>query len=303
MPSNKPPKLPKTTAKLDTPSSPARLASGSEASGNLANSSQIITAIESLKEDFVSRFDALLGAIQGIQGELKEISGRMTEAEERISTNEDVITSLQAQSQTMQTTLEEMTRKVDDLENQARRSNLRLVGLPEGKEGTNMCAFLENMIPEVLGEFPNTILIERAHRIGSVQRQSGNVRSPVRPRAIVMKFLSYADKERVMAAARDAGQIKYDEQRIMFFPDISSSLRKRRQVFDPVKKQLAALSYPTLRYGVIHPATLLITIKGRRHTFDTASEAEKFVRGLMADTEQADTEQADTSEVAEPNIE
>lgn len=166
----------------------------------------------------MSRFDALLGAIQGIRGELKEISGRMTEIEERISTNEDEVSSLQAQSQTMKSTLEELTCKMDDLENRACHSNLRMVGLPEGKEGTDMCTFLKNMIPEVLGEFPNPLIIERAYRIGSVQSQVGKGASPVRPRVIVMKFLNYADKERVMAAARDAGEIKYNEAKIMFFP-------------------------------------------------------------------------------------
>lgn len=105
-----------------------------------------------------------------------------------------------------------------------------------------MCAFLENMIPEVLGEFPKPLIIERAHRLGSVQSQAGSGASPVRPRVIVLKFQNYADKERVMAAARVAGEIKYNETKIMFFPDISASLRKRRQVFDPVKKKLPWLT-------------------------------------------------------------
>lgn len=62
--------------------------------------------------------------------------------------------------------MEELTRKVDDLENRSRRFNLRLVGLLEGEEGPDMCAFLETMIPEVFGEFPKPLLIERAHRVG-----------------------------------------------------------------------------------------------------------------------------------------
>lgn len=68
-------------------------------------------------------------------------------------------------------------------------------------------------------------------------------------------------------------------------------------MFDSVKKQLAALSCPDLRYGIVHPAKLLITVKGRRHTFDTASGAEEFVRGLKADTQEAGTR-----EVTAPNI-
>lgn len=43
----------------------------------------------------------------------------------------------------MKTATEELVRKVDDLENRACHSNLRMVGLPEVKEGANMCDFLE----------------------------------------------------------------------------------------------------------------------------------------------------------------
>lgn len=60
----------------------------------LASPNQILNAIHTMKEDFVSRFDTLLGAIQGIQGELKAVSVRVTDAEERISTNQDDINSL-----------------------------------------------------------------------------------------------------------------------------------------------------------------------------------------------------------------
>lgn len=114
--------------------------------------------------------------------------------------------------------MEELVLKVDDLENRARRSNLRLVGLPEEKEGANICAFLEKWIPEVLGEhnFPGPITIKRAHRVGRVS-ETGD-RSSVRPRVVVMKFLNYADKSRVMKAARSADQIFCDNRRIMFFP-------------------------------------------------------------------------------------
>ncbi|CAL8348891.1 unnamed protein product [Boreogadus saida] len=54
----------------------------------------------------------------------------------------------------------------------------------------------------------------------------------------------------------------------------------RWKAFDQVKKDLAALSIPSLRYGVAHPATLLITYKGKRHSFDAVRTAEDFVKEL-----------------------
>ncbi|CAL8258521.1 unnamed protein product [Arctogadus glacialis] len=107
---------------------------------------------------------------------VKAITVRVTGAEDRISTKQDDITSLLADNVAMKATIKELAVKVDDLENRSRRSNLRLVGVPE------------------------------------------------------------------------------------------------------VKKDLAALSIPSLRYGVAHPATLLITYKGKRHTFDAVRTAEDFVK-------------------------
>ncbi|KAI4824685.1 hypothetical protein KUCAC02_013183 [Chaenocephalus aceratus] len=69
----------------------------------------------------------------------------------------------------MKTTVEELVLEVDDLENRSRRSNLCLVGMPERKEGIDMCAFLEKWIPDLgASNFPGPLLIERAHRIGKV---------------------------------------------------------------------------------------------------------------------------------------
>ncbi|KAK7912682.1 hypothetical protein WMY93_012893 [Mugilogobius chulae] len=61
------------------------------------------------------------------------------------------------------------------------------------------------------------------------------------------------------------------------------------KAFDAAKKILSSLSIQDLRYGIIHPATLLVTVKGRRHTFNTASAAEAFVRGLESEPQMAES--------------
>ena len=285
MPTKPHPKTLKSTKPTDGSSSPTRLTSSNTSEEDTISSGQILNAIHTMKEDFVSRFDGLLGAIQGVQSELKALTGRMTEAEDRISTNEDDLTSMKTQTSTMKAAMDELVLKVDDLENRARRSNVRLVGLPELTEGGDVRNFLEKWIPEALGEmnFTGPLLIERAHRVGRINSKDGNEQTAARPRVVVMKFLNYADKVRVRKAARSKGRILVDDKNVMFFPDVSVDLLKRRKVFDSAKKELASLSNRDLRYGIIHPATLLVTIKGRRHTFDTASEAEAFVQELKSE--------------------
>ena len=67
------------------------------------DSSEILTAIRALKDDFVARFDGLLNAMQGLKAGVKAITVRVTEAEDRISTNQDDITSLLADNMAMKT--------------------------------------------------------------------------------------------------------------------------------------------------------------------------------------------------------
>lgn len=113
-----------------------------------------------------------------------EAEADVTEAKDRISTK-------------LKAAVESLS--VDDLENRSCRSNLRLVGLPVKMEGKDMCAFLEKLLPEILGpeNFPGPLVIERVHRIGRLSED----RSDSPPRAVIMKFLNYADKLRTMKAA------------------------------------------------------------------------------------------------------
>ena len=59
-----------------------------------------------------------------------------------------------------------MFEHIDDLDNQGRRCNVRVVGLPEGSEGTKPVECLETWIPEHLQMTvkDGRLKIDRAHR-------------------------------------------------------------------------------------------------------------------------------------------
>ncbi len=143
-----------------------------------------------------------------------------------------------------------------------------------------MVAFLEKLLPEILGpeNFPSPLVIERAHRIGRFSEDRPD--SP--PRAVIMKFLNYADKVRTLKAARAKAIVMLDKRKLMFFPDVSAELHKKRKRFDAVKKDLRDLNILELRYGILHPATLCVTHKGKRHLFDNPPDAQRFLQDLKA---------------------
>lgn len=146
-------------------------------------------------------------------------------AEDRTGTNKDDIASVKAANIAMETKLETLTCKVEELENHSRRNSIRLVGL--------------------LGihSFPEPTVIERAHRVRRFHDADSTV-NPVRPREVIIKFLNFADKVRVLRIARQKGSILYEGKRVMFFADFSVELRRQRRLFDPVKKTAVNLSHP-----------------------------------------------------------
>ncbi|KAK5855059.1 hypothetical protein PBY51_005198 [Eleginops maclovinus] len=81
-----------------------------------------------------------------------------------------------------------------------------------------------------------------------------------------------------MRAARAKGKVICGGQEIMFFPDLSTELHRRRRGFDRVKQQLLSMN---IRCGIIYPAKLRVTSDGQSREFETPADAERFIQGLQ----------------------
>ncbi len=250
---------------------------GDQASRLHTDTSGIIQAINSMKADMASQFETVLSAVQDIKNQVTECFRRITQAEERISQTEDSVSTLQSTTNALEKKITALTWKIDDLENRSRCSNLRLLGLPEKSEGNDACTFLESWLPEALDMEPlrKPLAIERAHRIGYMRNTAADAKST--PRVMIVKFLDYRDKERVMRAARAKKDVLFQNHRIMFFPDLSAELNKQRRQFDEVKKKLRAKG---LVYGFIFPARLRVTVNGQAHVFQSPSEVDDFLMNM-----------------------
>lgn len=217
-------------------------------------SATILEAINTMKTEFSTRFDGILTAIQNVRQDIADCAERVTEAETRISEE-----------------------KLLDLETRSRRSNLRLVNLPEGAKGEDACAFLEDWLPDALELAPlrTKLTLERAHRIGPRTQNRSS------PRTIIMKFLNYKDKETVVRAAKTKRQVLYKNQPVRFYQDVAAGVHKKQKEFDEARRQLRSMG---LRYGIIPPARLLVTYQERSHIFNNRGEAEDFIRKIRSET-------------------
>lgn len=238
----------------------------------------ILAAIGSLRTDFSTQLREVVLSNQEIKEAIGAFSERLTVAESRISKAEDDISELTGREKSLQKKVQELTIKLDDLENRHRRSNLRLIGLPEKTEGGDAVAFLQAWLPEFFGPdtFPNPVVIERAHRLPGRHDPSGP------PRTLIIKFLNYQDKVRLMRAARKKGKLMYREHQVMFFPDMSVEVQKKRRQYNDVKVKLRELR---LDFGLIFPAKMRIFHQGNRHQFNTPEEVEAFIQRVRQQQE------------------
>lgn len=91
---------------------------------------------------------------------------RISDVEARVDFLEANDRDLQSNPPTRKAEIEVVRDKLMDMEDRSRRNNLRFVGIQEGSEGTDMEAFLEEILPQLLGipTQSHSCDIERAHR-------------------------------------------------------------------------------------------------------------------------------------------
>ncbi|KAF0044720.1 hypothetical protein F2P81_003878 [Scophthalmus maximus] len=110
--------------------------------------------------------------------------------------------------------------------------------------------------------------------------QAANANKPnlkLVPRAILVKFRWLTDRDRVMKAARKYKSLQLEENRVMFFPDLSAEIQQQRRMFDGVKAQLQNLD---IEFGLQFPAKMRIYHRGKPRTFLTPADVEAFIQKI-----------------------
>ncbi len=203
----------------------------------------------------------------GVQTRLSSSQGQLTLG----TSNEDIIkrvVNLEGQVYDLKKENESLVRKLDALENQSRRNNLIVYGLPEDEKENwdqseeKVKAFMKEKL-----QIDDDIAIERAHRLGKrrkvTQNDEGNDvigndgregeneqegdnppdTTRYKSRPVIMKFSSWKDRELVLSASRD--KLKGQKTGFKVIEDFSDRVREARRSLIP---QL-------IRYREIHTDT------------------------------------------------
>ena len=114
------------------------------------------------------------------------------------------------------------------MQDNMKRSNIRIIGIPEGEEEEQE---IENMFEKVMMEnFPN-LMREKVTQIQETQRVPFK-RNPKRPTArhIINKMAKFQHEQRILKAAREKQEVTYKGAPIRLTADFSmETLQARRE--------------------------------------------------------------------------
>lgn len=205
--------------------------------------------------------------LSDIKQELKRTNDRLEEAEGRI---EEMETALQATS----TLIKQLTQRqanlearLIDQEGRARRDNLRIYGIPEDQEGTDMVGFLVNLLKSAL-DFPSDqeLGIERAHR--ALAPKPNNPQA--KPRSIIIKFGSYRTKEEVLRRAWQKREVFCNDTRFYVDHDFPPEVLKKRGEYAEARK---VLKEKQIKFQTPYPARMRVFYDDGTRLYQDATEA------------------------------
>ncbi len=188
--------------------------------------------------DIQADIQATNNSVKELRVELEELASAAKQTRDRVdsvqaATREDRRTVTDLRNQ-----LERLTEKMTDIEDRSRRNNVRLVGLPEGAEGSDAAGFLRVNLSKLISSLKcRNIEIDRAHCVYDGRKNSN------RPRTLIFRVLRWHDRSEILKGARQAYPVKFtqDNVKLLFFPDFSPATAARRKSFIPVLRTMTAL--------------------------------------------------------------
>ncbi len=210
------------------------------------------TELTAMRNEFTSH----MSVVQSLCFKLDLLTGKMREQKTVIANHDRHVVVLE--------------QKVVDLQDHNRRSNLHLVGLPEGSEKDNPMGFLKRSLPTWLPSLAE-IEVERAHRVYT--RFSSD---RAKPRVFIFKLLRYMDRELILRAARLHAPVKSDGATLSFFLNFSPVTTKKRSTFVPIRKEMREAG---IQNFLLYPATLKVILnQGEPKMLYSPEEARVFLR-------------------------
>ncbi|KAJ1092097.1 hypothetical protein NDU88_005211 [Pleurodeles waltl] len=163
-----------------------------------------------------------------------------------------------------------LRRKLTYLEDRSRRDNIRLLGIPENEEGTDIQTFLSSTLSKLTSlDFDPPLEFQRAHRVGPKRSDTS-----LRPRPIIACLLRHNQTRQILQAARNHGPFRIGQYDIRITADYSKDTSERRKAFLALRPRLRQLE---MKYGLFDPTRMWVTKNGISKDFYNPEELSLFL--------------------------
>jgi hypothetical protein len=191
------------------------------------------------------------------------ISNRIQDMEKRISVAEESMESMDKTIKEIGKCKNILTQNIQEIEDTMRRPNLQIIGVDQNEDfQLKGAAYMFNKIIEE--DFSNLkkkmpMNIKEAYRTPNRLDQKRN--SSLH---IIIRTTNALNKERILKAVREKGQVTYKGKSIRITPDFTPETMKARRAWTDVVQTLREHKFlPWLLY----PTKLSITIDGEKKVF------------------------------------
>ena len=200
-------------------------------------------------------------------------TNRIQEMEERISGAEDSIEIIDSTVKDNVKRKKLLVQNIQEIQDSMRRSNLRIIGIEESEDSqlkgpVNIFnKIIEENFPNLKKEIP--IDIQEAYRTPNRLDQKRNT-----SRHIIVKTPNAQNKERILKAVREKGQVTYKGRPIRITPDFSPETMKARRSWTDV---IQTLREHKCQPRLLYPAKLSINIDGETKIFHDKTKFTQYL--------------------------
>ena len=255
-----------------------------------------IAGMERMMEDMMDeKMEARLSPMSTVLDQQNDAIKELTDVALKTARENDRINE---ENKRLSELLRKINEKCIDLEGRQRRKNLRIVGLPEGREGNHdPRKFFAKLLKDIL-DLDQEPLLGRAHRALRPVSRSG---AP--PRQVIVKVVYDGVFEDMMKIIIRKRNLKYEGDNISIFRDYPAEVAKRRALFTETRRILRDIKgIKEIRYGLVYPAILRVTYEKKDYRFIKHTAALEFARKIQKKAEEgeegeAEEEGADPTEV------
>ncbi|KAJ1165827.1 hypothetical protein NDU88_006244 [Pleurodeles waltl] len=182
---------------------------------------------------------------KSMRSDIAGFQSRVTGLEQRIGSLETQVNMSQEREQDFLY----LRSKLTDMDDRSRRDNIRLLGIPENEEGSDMQAFLSSTLPKMTSlDFDPPLEFQPAHRTGPKRSDNSS-----RPRPIIACLLRHNQTRQILQVARSHSPFRIDQHEIRITADYSKETNERRKAFLALRPWLRKLE---MKYGLFDPARM-----------------------------------------------